>query len=289
MTEQNTFKQNTLLISVIIPTCHRNDLLAKCLGCLAPGIQALPPEQYEVIVTDDGSRSTAKQMVRDSYPWVRWVEGPRLGPAANRNHGAKAATGEFLAFTDDDCLPKPGWLGAFASALIPAVQVYEGKTTCEAGIHSPLEESPINLTGGCLWSCNFMVRRSVFGEINGFDTAFPVPGGEDIDLRERLEKNGFGFPFVEAAVVDHPPRRTRWGVKSAILWESQVLLWHKAGKTKLLPARLLVLVAKVRLKNLTRHSLRWHSLSAFASLVIELSYVAGKVLLWQNKHALDKG
>jgi len=43
---------NTLKISVIIPTCHRNDLLAKCLDCLAPGVQTLPPEQYKVIVTE---------------------------------------------------------------------------------------------------------------------------------------------------------------------------------------------------------------------------------------------
>ena len=39
------------------------------------------------------------------------------GPAAARNAGAKRARGEFLAFTDDDCLPEPGWLTGLAEAL----------------------------------------------------------------------------------------------------------------------------------------------------------------------------
>jgi glycosyltransferase involved in cell wall biosynthesis len=95
------------LFSVIIPTYHRNDLLAKCLDCLAPGVQTLPADQYEVIVSDDGYESTAQEMIQQNYPWVKWVAGFRKGPAANRNNGAKYATGEWLAFTDDDCLPDP--------------------------------------------------------------------------------------------------------------------------------------------------------------------------------------
>lgn len=95
------------MISVIIPTCDRNEQLAKCLDCLAPGVQTLPAEQYEVIVTDDGSDLTAEQMILERYLWARWVAGPRIGPAANRNNGVQYARGEWLAFTDDDCLPDP--------------------------------------------------------------------------------------------------------------------------------------------------------------------------------------
>src|SRR5438552_17841427 len=104
----------SMLISVIIPTCHRNDLLVRCLDGLAPGKQDLLPEHYEVIVSDDGSRSTAEKLIAGTYPWARWVTGPRRGPAANRNHGAKHARGEWLAFVDDDCLPDKGWLEAIA-------------------------------------------------------------------------------------------------------------------------------------------------------------------------------
>ena len=41
--------------SVVIPTCERNDLLARCLERLAPGAQRFSADRYEVIVTDDGT------------------------------------------------------------------------------------------------------------------------------------------------------------------------------------------------------------------------------------------
>ena len=66
-----------MLLSVIIPTCHRNDLLAECLDRLAPGRQqgqASGQLDYEVIVTDDGQHTTAETMIREHYPWVRWLE-----------------------------------------------------------------------------------------------------------------------------------------------------------------------------------------------------------------------
>src|SRR5688500_16117871 len=97
-------------ISVVIPTRHRNDLLALVLDRLAPGTQTLPADQYEVIVTDDGSITTAEAMIREKFSWARWTQGPRKGPAANRNHGASLAQGEWIAFTDDDCLPSSRWL-----------------------------------------------------------------------------------------------------------------------------------------------------------------------------------
>ncbi|MHC5729635.1 MAG: glycosyltransferase family 2 protein, partial [Nostoc sp.] len=78
--KNSTDVNNNHLFSVIIPTYHRNDLLAKCLDCLAPGVQTLSAEQYEVIVTDDGSQTTAEEMIRQQYPWAKWVAGPRKGP-----------------------------------------------------------------------------------------------------------------------------------------------------------------------------------------------------------------
>ena len=93
------------MLSVIIPTCNRNDLLGKCLDCLSPNIQTLSASSYEVIVTDDSKQHQAKQFVEENYGWVKWIAGPQRGPAENRNNGAKNANGEWLIFIDDDCLP----------------------------------------------------------------------------------------------------------------------------------------------------------------------------------------
>jgi len=100
-------------LSIVIPTCHRNESLARCLDALAPGVQTLEPEFYELIVTDDGTAANAKEMVKLNYSWAKWVEGPKRGPAANRNYGAAQAKHEWLVFTDDDCVPCQNYLKVF--------------------------------------------------------------------------------------------------------------------------------------------------------------------------------
>ena len=272
------------LISVIIPTCHRNDLLAKCLDCLAPGVQTLPPEQYEVIVTDDGSRTTAQQLVQESYPWVQWTEGPRRGPAANRNHGATIARGEWLAFTDDDCLPKPEWLEAYWTSIQPNIFVYEGKTTCEAGLHSPLQDAPINLTGGWLWSCNMMAKKEIFELLHGFDEDFPHPHMEDVDFRDRLKSDHLDFVFVECAVVDHPPRRVAWGPERGAAQESEIMSYFKSGRSRLAGLRILKRTVGFRLRAIKNNRFSADTIRALGSLFCELFYLSTKVRGWEAKY-----
>jgi GT2 family glycosyltransferase len=196
---------NQLLISVIIPTYHRNDLLAECLDLLAPGVQTFPADRYEVIVTDDGYKTTAEEMICERYPWVKWVAGSSKGPASNRNNGAKYAQGEWLAFTDDDCLPNQNWLSAYAEAITGEYLALEGAIHPLGDYNQDLSECPINLTGGCFWSANIAVKRSLFEEIGGFDTNYPLALGEDIDIKERLSAFTKIF-FVPNARVDHPVR-----------------------------------------------------------------------------------
>lgn len=192
-------------LSVVVPTFHRNADLARCLERLAPHVQTLSPEAYEVIVSDDGVASTAESLVRERFSWVRWVPGPRNGPAANRNCGARFARGEWLVFTDDDCLPEPGWLQAFAAAP-PDRGILEGRTITDRPEFGPFETAPINERGGLLWSCNLAVRARVFRELGGFDDMFPSPHLEDVDFRVRARRAGVAMEFVPAATVVHPPR-----------------------------------------------------------------------------------
>ena len=199
---------SNLFFSVVIPTYHRNDLLAKCLDCLAPEIQTLSAEKYEVIITDDGSETTAQEMIEEQYPWVKWVQGKRKGPAANRNNGAKYAQGEWLFFTDDDCLPDPQWLKAYAEAIVnfPNYQVLEGRTYVDRPQQSLAEISPINESGGHLWSCNFSINKKLFELLGGFDERFPYAAMEDVEIQFRLKKAGYDFLFIKSASVCHPWR-----------------------------------------------------------------------------------
>jgi glycosyltransferase involved in cell wall biosynthesis len=106
--------------SVIVPTCRRADLLVRCLAALVE--QQFGGEPFEVIVADDaGVRRTAEVALRfmaAGPPSVRYLAvGPRHGPAAARNAGARAARAAVLAFTDDDCLPARTWLREGLAAL----------------------------------------------------------------------------------------------------------------------------------------------------------------------------
>lgn len=191
--------------SVILPTYHRNELLAKCLDCLKPGVQTLSAEQYEVIVTDDGRTATAEQLIQEQYPWVKWVAGPCKGPAANRNNGAKFAQGKWLVFTDDDCLPDVEWLEAYSKVTTGTALALEGAIHPLGDPDQDLAECPVNLTGGCFWSANIAIQRKLFEEIGGFDHNYPLAAHEDQDLKLRIE-GCTAIAFVADAKVLHPVR-----------------------------------------------------------------------------------
>ena len=276
---------NTPLFSVVIPTRDRNETLALCLDRLAPGAQSLPHDQYEVIVSDDSEHAAARELVNERYPWTRWVGGPRRGPAANRNTGARVARGEWLAFTDDDCLPTADWLAAFVEATVagtPPLLALEGRTTCRAGLNSPRQTAPVNLDGGLLWSCNFAMRRSGFEAVGGFDERYPYPHMEDADLQARLQKAGYMIHFVPEAEIDHPPRPMPWGTKLARVHESSVLHMVLLGPVRGLPWYL-VNQTRARLSRIEREHKSVDTLSALLSLPVELAFIAGRWRGWNTR------
>jgi GT2 family glycosyltransferase len=106
------------LFSVIVPTYNRLDKLALCLDALAK--QDLPREQFEVIVVDDAGGRALDELVvpyRQTLNLTLLCQERNGGAGAARNAGAAVATGQYLAFTDDDCAPEPGWLSALARAV----------------------------------------------------------------------------------------------------------------------------------------------------------------------------
>ncbi|HYZ71913.1 MAG TPA: hypothetical protein VE641_02465 [Chthoniobacterales bacterium] len=112
------------------------------------------------------------------------------------------------------------WLKAYGSATqqFPDYRVLEGQTVAPGPQLRCDHESPINVKGGMLWSCNFGIKRSLFFEIGGFDEQFPFPSMEDMDLQFRLEHAGYTSKFLPEACARHPwrPRRgTRFCFESA--------------------------------------------------------------------------
>src|SRR5687768_9263299 len=91
-------------ISVVVPAFNAARTLPACLDTL---IRQEVGEPYEVIVVDDGSTDTTLAVAASYGPPVRVVRQPHRGPAAARNAGIRAASGEIVLFTDADCEPAP--------------------------------------------------------------------------------------------------------------------------------------------------------------------------------------
>lgn len=217
--------------SVIVPTFNRPEALRTCLEAILQ--QRYPAGRVEVLVVDDGGdapldalvsslREQARQQTLSGVP-IRLVRQPNAGPAAARNYGAHLARGALLAFTDDDCRPAPMWLAALADAHAACPTALLGGHTRNAlpdnlfssasqllvdflrAYHrlapsgSPLEAPPTAF----FTSNNIAAPRTLFHEVGGFDTAFPLAAGEDREFGERWTRSGYALRYVPTAHVDH--------------------------------------------------------------------------------------
>lgn len=216
------------MISIVIPTYNRNDLLRNCLTCLTPDKQGLTLDDYEVVVSDDSIEGAAQELIHADFPWVRWVKGPGRGPASNRNNAVKHTKGKWILFTDDDCLPSKGWVSVFKNAIdkYRNYRVFEGRTEADRPQRRFDEESPINQTGGKLWSCNFCVRKDLFEELSGFDEGFPYAAMEDVDFHWRISQNNH-IKFLPEATVIHPWRHVRPFARLKMQYRSRVHFYRK--------------------------------------------------------------
>ena len=90
------------LISVIIPTCNRANLLTRSLGSLTK--QSLPRDQFEVVVIDDGSSDRTEDICKDFDKKLNIIyqRQKNSGIAAAKNMGIFISTGQLLLFFDDD-------------------------------------------------------------------------------------------------------------------------------------------------------------------------------------------
>ena len=211
-------------VSVVIPTRNRSALLEQCLEMLAA--QTVSYSQFEVIVVNDGSTDDTAECVRrfleKSPVSGALVEGAGRGPAAARNLGIQKSCGELVAFTDDDCLPLPGWLQDLIEDL-PAesacagigggiVRAREGIISWYIDAANAMQHSVGERGANYLVTANAMYRRSCLQEVSGFDERIWWPGGEDPDLSIRVRQRGYYLAITKGAIVRHQHRDTLPGL-----------------------------------------------------------------------------
>ncbi|MDT3404783.1 glycosyltransferase family 2 protein [Mucilaginibacter terrae] len=270
-----------MTFSIVIPTCNRNHLLAICLDKLLPQVQQ-GNYTYEIIVTDDSTGNIAKALIDEKYPWIKWVAGPKQGPAANRNNGAKNAQNQWLIFLDDDCEPDNDLVLNYAKTIESNLQV----RVMEGAIYSddvikPMFTAPVNTTGGHLWSCNFSIQKALFDELGGFDENYKFPNLEDNDLNKRIRLAGNQVPFVSNARVYHPPRPIASPEKFARYHESWMYYHAKFGERKTLKD-LLVTISRARLNTIKDAPKGWASVKALYNYFVEIALTVNNSRKWKK-------
>ncbi len=195
-------------LSVVIATHNRAGDLLRMLDGLA--VQERPPD--EVIVVDDGSfDGTAAALERyergSRLPLTVIRRRAAAGPATAREQGWRLASGELIAFTDDDCVPEPGWLAAGERAWSRRADTFiQGRTEPEEEHPGPFSRSlRVERLNASFPTCNMLYPRELLERVGGFDieTYGREPGGEDCDLAWRAIEGGARPKFAADAVVTH--------------------------------------------------------------------------------------
>ncbi len=205
------------MMSVVVPTYRRDDLLRRCLERLL--VQSCRPNGFEIIVADDGPSESTRALVEAMQP----VDGPKLrylpvprtqGPAGARNVGWRAARGAMIAFTDDDCLPQPNWLAEGLAALqLHKADAATGRTIVPLRKDpSDYERDAAGLGEAEFITANCFCRRNALRHVGGFDERFCIAWREDSDVQFSLLERGMKIVRAERAVVIHPIRPAPWGV-----------------------------------------------------------------------------
>ena len=215
---------NPLSASVIIPTRNRPETVIRCLDALAK--QTLPPGSFEVVMVDDGSEPA---LILDPAKWERkfklnLIRQNNTGPAGARNRGSIEAKGEFLAFTDDDCLPTPTWLEKLVAALRDNPEAMIGGSTFN-GLKNQLFSETSQLILELVYehfnrvpensyffaSNNIAIRHDRYLASGGFDPSFDRPAAEDRDFCDRWRMQERPLFWEKDAFIEHQHAQNLWG------------------------------------------------------------------------------
>lgn len=196
-------------LSIQLCTYNRAALLERVLEACFD--QTLAPEQYEVVLVNDGSQDDTPGAIerarRIATCAFTVVNQPNGGLAKARNAGIARCTGDRIAFIDDDVLPTPVFAAEHlrSDARHGDVVVRGAAINVESFDALPVPVwTPKNYSANWFWTTNVSVRRTRLDAVGGrFDESFSEYGWEDIELGLRLRAIGTKAVFNRFAVVFH--------------------------------------------------------------------------------------
>jgi glycosyltransferase involved in cell wall biosynthesis len=215
-------------ISAIICTHNRDTYLGAAIDSL---LAQDFTDEFEVVVVDNASSDRTQEVVaqRSHNPRLKYILEPVIGLSVARNTGAKIASGDILAYLDDDAVASDRWLQTLYSAYQNNSQlaIAGGKVTLlwPQDIQPPRWLSPglagnlgaydlgentvyINQPNLTPRGLNYSIRRRFLAEIGGFDLHLGRVGknllsNEELQMTELALQRGWQVAYIPEALVAH--------------------------------------------------------------------------------------
>jgi glycosyltransferase involved in cell wall biosynthesis len=210
----NNGKFKDPFVSIVIPAYNCEKTIGKCLDSLLK----LDYPQYEILVVDDGSLDRTPDILK-SYNNITILRTENKGPSHARNLAVQKAKGDYIAFTDSDCIVDPNWLQELFKGFVsdkvagvggdqqsPDDETPFGKDVQDfmkmagiAGDYMKHHETVVNTTHNP--TCNVLYKKSVLLEAGLFDEK--LWPGEDVDIDLKIKRKGWLLYYNPRAVVHH--------------------------------------------------------------------------------------
>jgi GT2 family glycosyltransferase/glycosyltransferase involved in cell wall biosynthesis len=266
-------------VSVVVLAFNGRDHLRRCLPTLLA--QTYPRERLELIVVDNGSTDGGADYVAEQFPSVRVVRNrANYGFARGNNIGAELATGELVAFLNQDTRADPDWVTELVAPIVAARRQGDETLACTAAKIVSWDGALVDFVGArmnflgkasqldfgqpvdprydverpMLFACGgaMLIDRRVFLEVGGFDEDYFV-FFEDVDLGWRLWVLGYRVQLAPKAITYHRLHASTASLGDArrqLVYERNALYssiknYDDANLARVLPASLLLTVQRV--------------------------------------------
>jgi glycosyltransferase involved in cell wall biosynthesis len=243
MTMHSDALQSAPNISVVMPVYNG----ARYLLSSVRSVVAQTVEPLELIIVDDGSTDCPEEVVRGieaPFP-IKVIRQENRGQSAARNEGVRLASGEFVAFLDQDDAWRSRHLELLAQPFEGDAQlgwVYsdfdemdtDGRTVTRQFMADRKLSHPKRTLGACLGEdlmvlpSASLIRTAAYLEVGGFDEA--LSGYEDDDLFVRVFRADWGHEFVPLSLTRFRIHATSSSTDASFL-RSRMLYLEKLRQT----------------------------------------------------------
>ena len=221
--------------SVIVCTHNRAAILTDCVDSLLN--QTIDKSRFEIIIVDNNSTDGTKEIATDfckKHSNIKYMQEKTVGYSATRNCGWKNATGDIIAYIDDDEIAAPGWLESIEKAfqieekpdIIGGIYLIKYDVTppgwfieSMGGTNKNRQKGILNQRKDCyLAGGNIAFKKEVLEKLNGFSDDFNMKNGflmmgEDTDICQRAKNAEFQLFYDPDIKIYHRMNQNNYDIE----------------------------------------------------------------------------